>query len=393
MLQSDTILGLSGYDITKMGGHGVIEIEARHAGRRCCPHCGSERLRNKGHFRRSVRHESYGMRRCVLHLRAGRFHCRECGRYFNERFTGLGRWRRSTESFRRQIVRDHHQGICRKTLAQREKIGTATVERCYQDYLRLKLSERAAEACPQILGIDEHFFTRKQGYATTLCDLKHHKVYDVVLGRSGAALEAYFRRLQGKERVRVVCIDLSSTYRALIRRHFPHALIVADRFHVIRLVNHHFLATWRTLDPLGSQNRGLLSLMRRHPQNLKPEQAQRLHHYLAAHPALQTIYDFKQRLCRLLLKKHCTARHCRRLIPLLLHSIENLTQIGFETLQQLGRTLGSWREEIARMWRFTRNNGITEGFHNKMEMISRRAFGFRNFENYRLRVRVLCAGN
>jgi len=85
------------------------------------------------------------------------------------------------------------------------------------------------------------------------------------------------------------------------------------------------------------------------------------------------------------------ARHCRRLIPLLLRHIEDLKQIGFEPLQQLGRTLGSWSEEIARMWRFTKNNGITEGFHTKMEMLSRRAFGFRNFENYRLRVRVLCA--
>jgi Transposase len=42
------------------------------------------------------------------------------------------------------------------------------------------------------------------------------------------------------------------------------------------------------------------------------------------------------------------------------------------------------------MWRFTRNNGITEGFHNKMETINRVAYGFRNFENYRLRVKVLC---
>jgi transposase len=36
------------------------------------------------------------------------------------------------------------------------------------------------------------------------------------------------------------------------------------------------------------------------------------------------------------------------------------------------------------MWRFSKSNGITEGFHTKMEMISRRAFGFRNFQNYRL---------
>jgi len=56
----------------------------------------------------------------------------------------------------------------------------------------------------------------------------------------------------------------------------------------------------------------------------------------------------------------------------------------------LGKTLDLWRSEVVRMFRFTKNNGITEGFHNKMEMISRRAYGFRNFENYRLRVRALC---
>ena len=38
------------------------------------------------------------------------------------------------------------------------------------------------------------------------------------------------------------------------------------------------------------------------------------------------------------------------------------------------------------MWRFTKNNGITEGFHRKMKLIQRRAYGFRNFQNYRLRV-------
>jgi transposase len=58
----------------------------------------------------------------------------------------------------------------------------------------------------------------------------------------------------------------------------------------------------------------------------------------------------------------------------------------------LGETLYCWRNEIAAMWRFTKNNGITEGFHTKMEMISRQAFGFRNFDNYRKRVKVLCGG-
>jgi transposase len=75
------------------------------------------------------------------------------------------------------------------------------------------------------LGIDEHFFTRCKGYATTFCDLCHHKVYDVALGRSEADLEAYLARLDGKPEVQLVCIDLASTYRALIRKHFPNARI------------------------------------------------------------------------------------------------------------------------------------------------------------------------
>jgi hypothetical protein len=59
-------------------------------------------------------------------------------------------------------------------------------------------------------------------------------------------------------------------------------------------------------------------------------------------------------------------------------------------LQTLAGTLQDWIEPIACMWRTTRNNGITEGFHRKMKLIQRRAYGFRNFENYRLRVIAQC---
>jgi transposase len=56
-----------------------------------------------------------------------------------------------------------------------------------------------------------------------------------------------------------------------------------------------------------------------------------------------------------------------------------LCQAILPQLVQLGQTLTSWALEIATMWRFTRNNGITEGFHTKMELLQRQAYGFRNF--------------
>jgi transposase len=85
-----------------------------------------------------------------------------------------------------------------------------------------------------------------------------------------------------------------------------------------------------------------------------------------------------------------TRRQCEVLIPRFLRAVHQLRQAGLAQLVQLGHTLSAWSNEIVAMWRFTRNNGITEGFHNKMELINRQAYGFRNFENYRLRVKVLC---
>src|SRR6476620_7949663 len=65
----------------------------------------------------------------------------------------------------------------------------------------------------------------------------------------------------------------------------------------------------------------------------------------------------------------CTgaAPESRPLANRFLRSIEDLKNAGLAQLVQLGQTLSSWAVEIATMWRFTRNNGITEGFHTKQD--------------------------
>jgi transposase len=392
LTNEEILLGLPGYQITGIVFRsGEVRISVRYTGPKCCPHCASERQRSKGWYSRPVRHQNLGLRHSRLEVSARKWQCLDCGRQFRQRLPGILPGQHASESFREAVFRQHLDGINRSRVGRREGIGAATVERHFRHGLKRHFSEKHSPRCPTVLGIDEHFFTRRKGFATTLCDLKNHTIYDVVLGRSEASLEAYLQRLQGKDQVRIVCMDLSSTYRAVVKKHFLKARIVADRFHVIRLINHHFLGCWRDIDPTASKNRGLASLMRRHRRNLKPEQKSKLQAYLQAHPALDAIYRFKQHLCYLLLKKHRTRKQCIPLVAKLLDSVNQLRDARLPQLVQLGETLDSWKEEIATMWRFTRNNGITEGFHNKMETITRQAYGFRNFENYRLRVKVLCA--
>ena len=78
------------------------------------------------------------------------------------------------------------------------------------------------------------------------------------------------------------------------------------------------------------------------------------------------------------------------IIQLFLKFIAQLEDAGFDVMKTLGKTLKSWSAEILRMFTIPFSNGVTEGFHRKMKLIQRRAYGFRNFENYRLRVIVLC---
>ncbi|MCH5146149.1 transposase [Desulfovibrio sp. UIB00] len=58
----------------------------------------------------------------------------------------------------------------------------------------------------------------------------------------------------------------------------------------------------------------------------------------------------------------------------------------------MGKTLHNWRGEVARMFCFTQNKRITDGFHRKMKFIQRRAHGFRNFKNTAC-AHVFCAAN
>lgn len=383
-----------------MEGVDPVVAHCRYTGRVRCPHCRrSEHHRLKDSFIRRVRHESIGRRSCVLSFQSHKYRCGGCGRYFRPRYPGILPYQRATERFRAEVAERHEHGTCLSRLRDTYHLSWSTIERWVWHTLSRRVAETSSAPSPRILGIDEHFFTRRRGFATTFANLRTHKVFDVVLGRSEADLAGFLGKLKDPWRTRIVLMDLSETYRSIVKKTFVNALIVADRFHVIRLINQHFLEAWKTIDAVGRKSRGLLSLMRRHQENLKPEQVPRLRDYLKQHPVLERIYDFKQDLCRLLLKKKQTRQRCKTLVYDLLLAIEHLKDFPSPALRTLGETLDRWKDEIARMWRVTKTNGITgptarrrprRGLHNKMETLSRRAYGFRNFNNYRLRVKALC---
>ncbi len=187
-------------------------------------------------------------------------------------------------------------------------------------------------------------------------------------------------------------MDLSETYRKIAKDYFPKAMIVADRFHVLRLVNHHFLKTWSQLNPVGRKSKGLMYLMRMHEWSQMKEKSRRnLERYLKENPAIKAVYDFKQELMKLILTRVYGKSAAREQIPKFLNAIRALKISNFGNLKTLGDTLENWSEEIVRMWSFSKTNSITEGLHRRMDEIQNRAYGMHNFNNWKIRVKAYCS--
>ncbi|PXA02799.1 hypothetical protein DDZ13_15275, partial [Coraliomargarita sinensis] len=244
-------IGLAGYEVIEVSSKAdVYELRVRlREEPKECPCCGAPGPRSKGRYRRRVRHLACFGEPVELLVHMRRFKCVACLKSFTPDLPGIRKWRHSSEPYRRDLFERHQDGICARRLACKERIGEATVERIYHQFTGLKARERESSLCPLYLGIDEHTLHKQHRFCTTFCDLKNRRVFEVRPGKSEEELADFLATLKGREKVRMVCIDLSSPYRSLVRKWFPNAKIVADRFHAIRLVYIHCMEMMRAIAP------------------------------------------------------------------------------------------------------------------------------------------------
>lgn len=386
------LTGLTGFSIKKVLSVKPTNLEVTYNQETVCPDCNSAKKRIKASFWRRIKSIPQLGNPVTLHVRCHKFHCKECGRYFNTRMNGIKKWNRSTEPLKSNVFSTSTRGYTNRDIANESGISVSSVERFFHQMVGLKVKHRSNRLCPRFLGIDEHRFTRRVGFATTFCNLEKHSVFDIATGRSEAELLPFLRSLKGRERVKVVCMDMYSPYRMMVRKWFPNAKIVTDRFHVIKLINHHFSKTCKIIDEenLAWGRGGLIRAMSTKPTNLSSKRKETLIRYFEKQPVIKSLWKFWQELTELCRHTGKNKPACRKFVKELLEKIEILKDTPFRPLQTLSRSLKAWLNPIGRMFRYDRSNGVVEGFHRKMKLIQRRAYGFRNFENYRMRVKVLC---
>ena len=120
--------------------------------------------------------------------------------------------------------------------------------------------------------------------------------------------------------------------------------------------------------------------------NLDPVKRWALHKGLRQHDTLREVYFYKEGLHRLY-RTHGVEKARQGLINL----TDAMATSLLPEILSLRRTLLKWKNEILAYFETKITNAKTEGYNNKAKVIKRRAYGFRSFKNYRLKLLADCS--
>jgi transposase len=360
----------------------------RHEPDSCrCSACGSADVVSRGHVERRFRCLPIGTRPTFLVLPIPRVECRACGvvrqvdvSFADPRRSYTRRFERYVpELSRRMTIRDvaAHLGVGWDLVKGIQKRDLA------RRFARPKLKHLRR------IAIDEIAVAKGHRYMTVVMDLDSGAVVFVGDGKGADALKPSWRRLRPSgAKVEAVAMDMSAAYRSAVSAHLKGAVIVFDRFHVVKLFNDKLSGLRRSLYHRAEADqkkvlKGARWLLVKSPENLDAEKDEkaRLEEALALNKPLAVAYYLKEGLRRF------WEQPGKRLATAFLNDwLRKAEASGVRMLQQMARTLAAHRSGLLAYYDAMITSGPMEGTNNKIKTMKRMAYGFRDPEFFKLKV-------
>jgi transposase len=359
-----------------------------------CPFCGHKT--RKVHETRSVEVGDLPQGRpTTLVWRQRRFECENCGERHTEEHPEIEG--KVTRRFARSLVRDAKHLTIRE-LTRRHGLSWHFVMNLVRSWSTRVGEQRRTRRC-RVLLVDETSLRRRHRYVTVLCNGETGEVLGMVRHRDAAALSGLLG--QGHRwcrQVKVVVSDGSESYAAAIRRHLPQARHVLDRFHVVRWFAAGLVEVRRRIqrrEPRGQVTpafdpevfRARFLALRR-ADRLDDAERVRLEALFAAHAELARAWAMLQELHGLYLAENLDDAEAA-----LDRFADAYLDDPLPEFYKVVDTLLAHAPEIFAFHQAGRiSNGRLEGTNNKLGVLKRMAYGFRNADNFAARGLLLCPG-
>ncbi len=274
-------------------------------------------------------------------------------------------------------------------------ISWGTVKQMDKEYLQKHYSKPVLKDLKYI-AIDEFAIQKGHRYQTVVYDLLGSRAIYIGAGRAEESLDKFWKRLRHSgANIQAVAMDMWVPYYNATMKHLPDVQIVFDRFHIIKKMNETLDEVRRGLyrDEFLLNNRdvikGLRWLLLKNSNNLKDEnkERERLEEALEMNKPLAQAYYLKEELGQL------WAQNNRMDAEAFLTSWA--TRAWATTIQPLRafvKMLLGHRTGILNWFDHRISTGPLEGFNNKIKVLKRKAYGFRDMEYFNLKIYALHEG-
>lgn len=348
-----------------------------------CPRCAVKCY--SVHDRRWVKVQDAPIRGSGTYLKIlkRRFRCPSCKKVFTEPISGVQKGFKTTKRYRRSLKWACENFTDLKRVQRAYGCSAGLVYKIFYEQLELKLRERKNNPWPKTIGIDEHSFKRgfrNREFATILVDYPNKKIFEVGMGKTADGLTHDFAHVSGRENVQNVVLDMSDPFKKFAKNNFPNANLIADHFHVVRLLNP-VINKARTEIIGDKRSNPVRRLLLFNGKRLEYFERRALYQWLDDHPKIKELYHFKEALHGLY-----RCRGYDRARKALIGLLDRMASSQLSEIKKLRKTLMKWKYEILNYFKNGITNGRTEGFNNLAKTLQKRAFGFRSFKNYRLRL-------
>ena len=243
------------------------------------------------------------------------------------------------------------------------------------------------------LALDEFSIRKRHTYGTIFLDVERKRVLWVCATREKQAVLDVFHNVFGKEicaGIEAVSMDWWEGYERAVQEAIPHAAIVWDLFHIIKKYNQEVVDRIRIDESKKCETdeerralKGTKYLLLKNPENLKEDEPARLKDLLAVNRSLFVVYVLRDAL-----KKLWDYRLPKRAETWFRGWYDRAIRSRIEPLKKFARSLKDRLHGIIAHSRFPIHTGILEGINNKVKVIKRIAYGFRDDLYFFLKIRA-----
>lgn len=351
-----------------------------------CPHCGNSTTYIKDYRLQTVRDLVVLGKPLIVTIRKRRYVCQHCNATFTEENPYIKRYchfpnrlyiESLTESFRLQSF---------TSVAKRQGVSVTSIIRWF-DKLNCPHPK-----LPECIAIDE--FRGNAGgekFQCNVADPVKHQVIDILPSRNTEDLCKHFLKYPYKERAEVkkIVMDLSTLFRSVAKTMFPEAKIVADKFHVIRVVINSLENVRKRIQKEFHETKRKWFkrsryLLLKPEYKLTDEDKTELARMLNSSYDLEKAYVLKERFYEVFRKQTRTEAKKELGNWLLLAA-----DLSLPEFRHCITTFSNWKTEIANIIGERVSNGFIEGSNNKIKVLKRISYGVRNFDRFRNRILYL----